>query len=265
VKDFLSDSMKEARESQKVNAQTAAVIKSTGGAAHVTSGQIGDLAGSISKKVGIDDEAIQSGENMLLTFTNIRNEVGKGNDIFNQATKTLTDMSVATGQSMTGASVMLGKALNDPIAGITKLTKIGVTFTQQQKDQIAAMVQAGDTAGAQKVILGELNREFGGSAAAQATAADKMKVAFGNVEEQVGTALIPVLDSLEGVLTNDVIPAFSATVGWLSRTGTGSSTSPARRWPVGGVEGLHDRAVRRRPGGAGRHRGNGPGGRVRHL
>ena len=37
-------------------------------------------------KSGIDDEAIQSGENLLLTFTDIRNEVGKGNDIFNQAT-----------------------------------------------------------------------------------------------------------------------------------------------------------------------------------
>src|SRR4051812_16974862 len=135
VKDFLSDSMNEAREAQKVGAQTTAVIKSTGGAAHETAGQIGNLATSISNKVGIDDEAIQSGENMLLTFTNIRNEAGKGNDVFDQTTKIMTDMSVATGQSMTGSAVMLGKALNDPIAGLSKLTKIGVTFTQQQKDQ----------------------------------------------------------------------------------------------------------------------------------
>jgi hypothetical protein len=41
VKDFLSDSMAEAREAQKVGAQTAAVIKSTGGAAHVTAGRSG--------------------------------------------------------------------------------------------------------------------------------------------------------------------------------------------------------------------------------
>jgi hypothetical protein len=217
VKDFLSDSMAEAREAQKVGAQTTAVIKSTGGAAHETAGQIGNLATSISNKVGIDDEAIQSGENMLLTFTNIRNEAGKGNDVFDQTTKIMTDMSVATGQSMTGSAVMLGKALNDPIAGLSKLTKIGVTFTQQQKDQVASLQKSGDSMGAQKVILAELNREFGGSAAAQATSADKMKVAFGNLEEQVGTALIPVVDDLENIMTKDVIPAFSATAGWLQQ------------------------------------------------
>jgi hypothetical protein len=75
------------------------VLKSTGDAANVTAGHIGDLATAISNKVGIDDEEIQSNENMLLTFTNVRNEVGKGNDIFDQATKTVTDMSVALGQS----------------------------------------------------------------------------------------------------------------------------------------------------------------------
>src|SRR6266542_2279421 len=72
-------------ESQKVANQTGAVLKSTGGAAHVTAKQVSGLADAISQKSGIDDEAIQSGENMLLTFKNIRNEAGRGNDIFNQS------------------------------------------------------------------------------------------------------------------------------------------------------------------------------------
>jgi hypothetical protein len=52
--------------------------------------QVGNLATAISNKVGIDDEAIQSGQNLLLTFKNIRNEAGKGNDIFNQTTSIMT-------------------------------------------------------------------------------------------------------------------------------------------------------------------------------
>ena len=72
-------------EAAKVTAQTEAVIKSTGKAAGVTAKQVADLSEAIMEKTGIDDEAIQSGQNMLLTFTNVRNEVGKGNDIFNQA------------------------------------------------------------------------------------------------------------------------------------------------------------------------------------
>ena len=149
-------------QAQKVAAQTNAVIKSTGGVAKVSAGHVDDLAGKLMKKSGVDDEAIASGENLLLTFTNIRNEVGKGNDIFDQTTKAALDMSVAMGTDMTSASMTLGKALNDPIKGMTKLTKQGVTFTDAQKAQVEAMQKAGDTAGAQKIILAELNKEFGG-------------------------------------------------------------------------------------------------------
>jgi hypothetical protein len=212
---FFKSSIAQAEEAQKVAGQTAAVILSTGSAANVTAGHVDDLANSISKYAGIDDEAIASAENMLLTFTNVRNEVGKGNDVFDQATKAATDMSVALGTDVTGAAKTLGIALNDPVKGMSKLQRAGVTFTQQQKDQVAQMVENNNTMGAQKVILRELSKEFGGSAAAQATASDKMKVALGNLEEEVGQALLPVIEGLANFLTDDVIPAFSAVVGWV--------------------------------------------------
>jgi hypothetical protein len=212
---FFKSANDEAVESQKVGAQTTAVLKSTGGAAKVTADQIGDLAGAISNKAGIDDEAIQSGENLLLTFTGIRNEAGKGNDIFNQATSIMTDMSVAMGTDMKSNAIQLGKALNDPAKGMTALTRVGVTFTDQQKHQIETMEKAGNTAGAQKVILGELQREFGGSAAAQATSAQKAQIAFKNLEESVGTALMPVISALANFLTQHVIPVLTVVVAWL--------------------------------------------------
>ncbi|MDP9183851.1 MAG: hypothetical protein M3P04_13885, partial [Actinomycetota bacterium] len=171
---FLKDSIAEARESQKVGALTAQVIKTTGGVAKVTAGQVGTLATAISNKTGIDDEAIQSASNLLLTFTNVRNEVGKGNDIFNQATQAATDMGAALGGDPKSSAIQLGKALNDPVKGITALSRVGVSFTAQQKKQVAAMVKSGDTLGAQKLILGELNKEFGGAAAASATSGEKL-------------------------------------------------------------------------------------------
>lgn len=212
---FLGQSIAEARESQKVNAQTAAVLKSTGNAAKITAGQIGDLATKISLKTGIDDEQIQSSENMLLTFTNVRNEVGKGNDVFSQATQVVTDMSVALGQDSKNSAIQLGKALNDPIKGITALQRVGVTFTEQQRKQIETMVKSGHTLDAQKVILKELTKEFGGSAAAQATAGEKAKVAWKNVEEQVGTALLPVLDKLGTYVSGTLMPKFSQAITWI--------------------------------------------------
>src|SRR6478735_4739126 len=68
---FLKDSVGEAREAQKVGALTTQVIKTTGGVAKVTADQVGALSTAISNKTGIDDEAIQSSANMLLTFTNV--------------------------------------------------------------------------------------------------------------------------------------------------------------------------------------------------
>ena len=69
-----------------------------------------------------------------------------------------------------------------------------MTFTQGQKDQIAAMVEAGDTMGAQKIILHELKTEFGGAAKAAVDPWQRVGVVMGEVKEQIGTALLPVMD-----------------------------------------------------------------------
>jgi hypothetical protein len=158
--------MNELQQAEKASAQTEAAIRSTGGAANVTAKQIDTLSTSLMKKSGTDDEAIKSGANLLLTFTAVRNEAGRGNDIFNQATKAALNLSVAFGKDMTESAIIVGKALNDPIAGVTALRRVGVQLTDAQQDQIAAFVKSGDVLSAQKVILKELTTEVGGSAKA---------------------------------------------------------------------------------------------------
>jgi phage-related protein len=153
-------------QGEKVAKDTQAVLKSTGGVANVTAGQVDGLAKSISNYSGMDDEAIAKSENLLLTFTKIRNQVGKGNDIFSQATKAAADLSARMGTDLNGAAVQVGKALNDPIKGVTALQRVGVSFSQKQKEQIKRLVEHGDAMKAQKLILRELNTEFGGAARA---------------------------------------------------------------------------------------------------
>jgi hypothetical protein len=207
---FLKKSIEAAEESRKVAAQTEAVIKSTGGAAKVTAAQVDDLASSLSAMSAVDDEVIATGANMLLTFTRIRNEVGKGNDIFDQATKAALDMSVALGTDMQSASMLVGKALNDPIRGMTALTRSGIQFTQQQKDQVKAMVESGNILGAQKIILKELETQFGGSAAAAASPMERLKVVVGNLQEELGARLLPVVGKVAGLLADKLPGALDA-------------------------------------------------------
>src|SRR5688572_1510718 len=153
---LVGDGVRSLVEIERIGKQSEAAIKSTGGAAGVSARDVRALAEEIEGFTGIEAEAVQEGENLLLTFTNIQNKAGAGNNIFDQATQILTDMSVAMGTDVKAGAVQLGKALNDPVKGVTALTKVGVTFTEQQKKQIEAMAEAGNVAGAQKIILAEL-------------------------------------------------------------------------------------------------------------
>ena len=153
-------------EQEKAVAQTNARLKSTGAVANVTAKDVVKLSDAIAGKTGLDDDSIHSMENMLLTFTNIRNEVGKNNDVFNQATRVTADLSVAFEKDLSSSAIMVGKALNDPIKGITALGKAGVQFTAGQKKTITALVESGRILDAQKLIIKELNTQVGGSAEA---------------------------------------------------------------------------------------------------
>ena len=219
---FFGTMIDEAEEAERTTRQTEAVIRSTGGAANVTAGQVSDLADKLSQKTAVDDEVVAHGENVLLTFKNIRNEVGAGNDIFNQTTAVALDMSAALSQSgdasegLQSNSVRLGKALNDPIAGISALTRVGVTFTAQQKAQIRALVESGDILSAQKIILGELTSEFGGMGEASATSIGKAKVSWKNFAEELGGKVMPAVNAVSNWALHTGLPALgdvASTVG----------------------------------------------------
>jgi cell wall-associated NlpC family hydrolase len=203
----------EAREAERTTRQTEAVIKSTGGAAGVTASQVSGLADKLSQKTAVDDEVIAHGENVLLTFKNIRNEAGRGNDIFSQTTAIALDMSAALSESgdasqgLQSNTVRLGKALNDPIAGISALTRVGVTFNAQQKEQIKSLVESGDIMGAQKLILSELKSEFGGMAEATADSIGKAQVSWANLAESVGQKVMPAVHAVSNWALHTGVPA----------------------------------------------------------
>jgi phage-related protein len=198
---YVKEALAVGEEANKTTAQTGAVIKSTGGAANVTAASVANLSQALANKTGQDHVAIQSGENLLLTFTNIRNEAGKHGAVFDRTSKAVLDLAAARHIDASAAAVQLGKAINDPAAGLSKLTRIGITFTDQQKDQIKWLQAKGNVMGAQNLILDQVNKKFGGSAEAQATATDKMKVGLKELKESLGKAILPAIDSL--------LPAFS--------------------------------------------------------
>jgi uncharacterized protein YdbL (DUF1318 family) len=185
---------------ERINAQTAQTIKSMGNASNISAKEVENLAGRLEKLTATEAETIQEGANLLLTFKNISNQAGEGNDIFNQTTGIMVDLARAMGTSASGEAIRLGKALNDPVKGIAALTRVGVSFTEQQQAQIKALAKSGDLLGAQKIILAELQAQFGGSGAAFAKTfsgqLELMGHELGTIGEEATMAVMPALQGM---------------------------------------------------------------------
>lgn len=197
IKSGLEEMANEAMEAQNVEAELNAVLTSTGGIAGVTRTKAIELADAFQNVTRFEDDTILSAEAMLLTFTKI------GRDVFPEATEATLNMAQKFG-NMETAAVQVGKALNDPITGVTALRRVGVSLTAAQEEQIKKFVELGDVASAQRVILAELSTEFGGLArAAGETAAGQIDIfnnKIGALKEKVGTSLVSLLTTgLSGV------------------------------------------------------------------
>lgn len=214
---WLVQGVKDAASYQSLQSKTEAVLKSTGNAARTSVPHIQALAGQLESLSGVDEELIINSQNVLATFTAVQNGAGKGNDVFDQATKAALNMSSALGTDLQGATVQVGKALNDPIKGVTALQRSGVSFTAQQRDQIKALVESGDTMGAQKLILAELNKEFGGAAEAAgkgfAGSLARAKDALGDAGRAVGAKLLPHVTRLSDWVATKGIPGVQRLIG----------------------------------------------------
>jgi hypothetical protein len=177
----------------KAEAKVQQAIKSTQGVAGRTLDQLKQQAVDLQKSTLFGDEEILKGATAtLLTFTKITGEQ------FDEAQKVVLDLSTAMGTDLQSASLQVGKALNDPILGVTALARSGIQFTQQQKDVIKSLAETGQMAEAQKMILQELNTQFGGQAAAAAKvglgAFTQMKNIISDLSEVFGGFLLDALN-----------------------------------------------------------------------
>jgi len=196
--------MTSAREAERSGKKLDAVLSSTGGAAGVTGDEIRQLAGDLQRVTDFEDDATIGAAGVLATFTQIRG------DTFKSAIVAAQDLSSVMGQDLQSSVVQVGKALNDPIKGITALSRVGVSFSEQQKQQIKQMMQVGDIAGAQAVILGELQKEFGGAAQAVSDPFTRMGNVIGDIGESIGGAILPTLQAVAEMVASQVLPSIES-------------------------------------------------------
>lgn len=189
---FGAGAVREYLDAEEALTAVTAAVKSTGGAAGLSVQQLSQMAAGLEDMAAVDgDDIMRNVTAPLLTFTSVA-----GNE-FADAQVAVLNISRALGTDLQSASLMVGKALNDPVQGVGALSKSGIQFSKDQKKMIAALVETGDVAGAQGIILAELNTQFGGQANDWAESAAgqyaMLGIAVGNVRESIGEEIVPFL------------------------------------------------------------------------
>lgn len=192
--------VEEAGNAEKAFAQLEAGVRSTGGAAGYTADALREMSETLKKHSTFSAEAIQNAEGLLLTFTKI------GHEALPQAAQAVLDVATKLHKDLGSAALLVGKALEDPVKGLSGLRKAGVEFSAGQKELIKSMVEAGDMAGAQQKIFKRLEIGMGGAAeAARNTlggSVDALKISFDDLLKSIGLSQSSGLQAAFAGLTN---------------------------------------------------------------
>ena len=183
-------SVKAFDKQQKAIAQVEAGLKSTAGTVGFTSKELQKMAADLQKTTLFGDEEILQGATaQLLTFTNITGTQ------FEKTQQIALDLATRLDGDLKSASIMLGKALNDAVANLSALSRAGIQFSDDQKAVVKSLVETGQLAEAQTIILAELEKQYGGSAAAAAEAGlgpiQQLQNQLSDLSEQIGERLLP--------------------------------------------------------------------------
>jgi hypothetical protein len=154
----------------------------------------------LAKKVRFDDDALASGQAVLSQFKLSGKQV-------QSLTPLMADLAAKTGRDIPTAAEVMGKAF----LGNTKaLKELGVNYK-------ATGDQAKDTAAITEILrkqVGGFAEKEGQTAAGRA---EILKNQFGEIQEQIGAALLPMLMALGSWLLEVGIPALGRFADWFQQ------------------------------------------------
>jgi hypothetical protein len=147
---------------EQAQLRIGAQLKATGYASGITARQIEDLADEVARATLTSTQEVRKASGVLLQFTNIQGET------FKDVIRLGQDMSAVWGGDLTGNVQKLAQALDKPADNIKRLERYTGGFSDALKENIRQMVDMGDTAKAQELILDQLRSKIGGAAGAEA-------------------------------------------------------------------------------------------------
>lgn len=185
------DGVKAAIEDQAAQERLARTLESTTGA---TKNQISAIEDQITKTqlaTGVADDELRPALSRLSIATS---DLKKSQDLLNLA----LDISAATGKPLEAVTNALAKSYE---GSNTALSKLGVGLSAAELKTLSF-----------QQVQEQLTNLFGGAAAVQAETYQgriaRLTQGFNEAKESLGTALLPILQSLMDFILNTAIPKF---------------------------------------------------------
>lgn len=190
------------------------------------------LAGGSKLTVDALNKQIAAGQKLGFTDTELREALAQTYAQNHDLAKSHKDVALA--QNLARAK---GVDLNTALDAITKAQNGNLTSLSRMAPEYANLIKgAGSTSKAMDI----LSKAVDGNAETWAsTSAGQMQIAkqqFGELKEQIGTALLPVLVKLTDFAVNTLIPALSKFVAWVE-----DNWPKVRDTIVGAVEDIRDK------------------------
>lgn len=217
ITSFFGDAIKGAEDSATTTKKLGNVFASMGDKSGKAFRAAQKGAGDLSKAIAVDDDEIAKVQTKLATFGSVWNDPINGAKQMKKATELAFDLEAAGFGSAENNVVQIGKALENPVKGINALAKSGVSFTEEQKEQIKNLVEQGKLYEAQQIVVGALDKQVGGTAKAGVTASQRLNVAWGEFQETVGQKLLPVFEKVTTFIADKLLPKVEELFGWVER------------------------------------------------
>lgn len=145
-------------------ARLDAMLAASGGIVGTTSEHLQELGMRLQETTTFSHDVTDSAMAVLLSFQDVRNEVGKGNDVFDRTVTVAQNLSELMGRDLQGAMLALGRTMEDPAAGMMLLRRSGIVLSQQVQQQIKAFNDQGLVLEAQKLVLSQVELRVRGLA-----------------------------------------------------------------------------------------------------
>lgn len=214
---FIKQGLLSAQDAQATSRRLEQVARNAGIAIGYQTDRIKEYAEALSRKISVDQSSVEATQAQLLTFSRVASTAEQAGGAFDRATAAAYDMAANGFGSAETAAEALGRALQNPVAGMGQLARAGVQLTDSQIKQVKSLVSWGKYAEAQEIILRAVEDAIGGAAEASVTATQKMSRAWNDLGESIGRAVLPAVEGFADFIT-PIIDKFSALSDPIKRT-----------------------------------------------